>query len=40
MATKRTYEEMEEIEKIDDVKGPKSSTSIHGAIVTLSPVKK
>lgn len=40
MAKKRTYEEMVEIEKIDDVKEPKSSMSIHGAVVTLSPVKK
>ena len=37
MAKKRSYEE---IQNIDDVKGPISSTSIHGAVVTLSPVKK
>ena len=37
MAKKRSYEE---ILNIDDVKEPISSTSIHGAIVTLSPVKK
>ena len=37
LAKKRSYEE---IENIDDVNGPKSSTSIHGAVVTLSPVKK
>ena len=30
----------EEIENIDDVDGPMSSTSIHGAVVTLLPVKK
>ena len=29
-----------EIENIDDVDGPMSSTSIHGAVVRLSPVKK
>ena len=34
---KRSYDE---IENINDVDGPKSSTSIHGAVVTLSPVKK
>ena len=37
MAKKRSHEE---IENIDDVNGPMSSTSIHGAVVTLSPVKK
>ena len=37
MAKKRSHEE---IENIDDVDGPMSSTSIHGAVVTLSPVKK
>ena len=37
MAKKRNHEE---IENIDDVNGPMSSTSIHGAVVTLSPVKK
>ena len=30
----------DELENIDDVNGPMSSTSIHGAVVTLSPVKK
>ena len=30
----------EKIENINDVDGPISSTSIHGAVVTLSPVKK
>ena len=34
---KRSYDE---IENINDVDGPMSSTSIHGAVVTLSPVKK
>ena len=34
---KRSYDE---IENINDVDGPMSSTSIHSAIVTLSPVKK
>ena len=34
---KRNYDE---IENINDVDGPMSSTSIHGAVVTLSPVKK
>ena len=37
MAKKRSHEE---IENIDDVDGPMSSTSIHGAVVTLLPVKK
>ena len=37
MAKTRSHEE---IENIDDVDGPMSSTSIHGAVVTLSPVKK
>ena len=37
MAKKRSHHE---IENIDDVDGPLSSTSIHGAVVTLSPVKK
>ena len=37
MAKKRSHDE---IENIDDVNGPMSSTSIHGAVVTLSPVKK
>ena len=31
---KRSYDE---IENINDVDGPMSSTSIHGAVVTLSP---
>jgi len=34
---KRTHEE---IENIDDMDGPMFSTSIHGAVVRLSPVKK
>jgi len=34
---KRTHEE---IENIDDMDGPMSSTSIHRAVVRLSPVKK
>ena len=34
---KRSYDE---IENINDVDGPMSSTSIHGAVVTSSPVKK
>ena len=37
MAKKRSHEE---IENIDDVNGPMSSTSIHGAVGKLSPVKK
>ena len=37
MAKTRSYEE---IQNINDVDGPMSSTSIHGAVVTLSPVKK
>ena len=37
MAKKRSHDE---IENIDDVNGPMSSTSIHSAVVTLSPVKK
>ena len=37
MAKKRSHEE---IENIDDVDRPMSSTSIHGAVATLSPVKK
>ena len=37
MAKKRSHDE---IESIDDVNEPMSSTSIHGAVVTLSPVKK
>ena len=37
MAKKRSHHE---IENIDDVDGPLSSTSIHGTVVTLSPVKK
>ena len=37
MAKKRSHEE---IENINDVDAPMSSTSIHGAVVTLSPVKK
>ena len=37
MAKKRSHVE---IENIDNVDGPMSSTSIHGAVVTLSPVKK
>ena len=37
MAKKRSHDE---IENIDDVNEPMSSTSIHGAVVTLSPVKK
>ena len=36
MAKKRSHEE---IENIDEVDGPMSNTSIHGAVVT-SPVKK
>ena len=34
---KKSYDE---IENINDVDGPMSSTSIHGAVVTLSSVKK
>ena len=34
---KKSYDK---IENINDVDGPMSSTSIHGAVVTLSPVKK
>ena len=34
---KKTHEE---IENIDDMDGPMSSTSIHGAVGRLSPVKK
>ena len=37
MAKKRSHKERE---NMDDVDGPMSSTSIHGAVVTLSPVKK
>ena len=37
VAKKRSHDE---IENIDDVNEPMSSTSIHGAVVTLSPVKK
>ena len=37
MAKKRSHEE---IENIDDVDGPMSSTSIHGTVGRLSPVKK
>ena len=37
MARKRTYED---VERIDDVDGPISSTRMHGAIISLSPVKK
>ena len=37
MAKKRSHKE---IENIDDVDGPMSSTSIHSAVVTLSFVKK
>ena len=37
MARKRTHEA---IEQIDDVDGPIANTSIHGAITSLSPVKK
>ena len=37
MAKKRTYEE---IDHIDDVDGPATNTTIHGAITALSPVKK
>ena len=37
MANKRNHEE---IENIDDVDGPISTTSIHGAVVRLLPVKK
>ena len=37
MAKKRSHEK---IENIDDVDGPMCSTSIHGAVVRLSPVKK
>ena len=37
MDKKRSHDE---IENIDDVNGPMSSTSIHGSVVTLSPVKK
>ena len=37
MAKKRSYEE---IENINDVDGPMPSTNIHGAVVTLSSVKK
>ena len=37
MAKKRSHDE---IDNIDDVNGPMSNTSIHGAVVTLSPVKK
>ena len=37
MAKKRSHEE---IENIDDMDGPMSSTSTHGAVVTSSPVKK
>ena len=37
MARKRSYED---IERIDDVDGPISSTRMHGAIISLSPVKK
>ena len=37
MAKKRSYKE---IDNTDNVNGPLSSTSIHGAVVTLSPVKE
>ena len=37
MAKKRTYRE---IDHIDDVDGPATNTTIHGAITALSPVKK
>ena len=37
MARKRMHEA---IEQIDDVDGPIVNTSIHGAITSLSPVKK
>ena len=37
MAKKRSHDELE---NIDHVNGPMSCTSIHGAVVTLSPVKK
>ena len=37
MAKKRSYEE---IENIDEVNGPISSTQVHGAIISLSPVKR
>ena len=37
MAKKRTYEE---IDHIDNVDGPATNTTIHGAITALSPVKK
>ena len=37
MARKRTHEA---IEQIDNVDGPIANTSIHGAITSLSPVKK
>ena len=37
MAKKKSHDE---IENIDDVNEPMSNTSIHGAVVTLSPVKK
>ena len=37
MAKKKTYEE---IENIDDVDGPMSSTNIHGAVVRLLLVLK
>ena len=40
MAKKRSYEEIEEIDYIDEVNGPISSSRVHGAIISLSPVKR
>ena len=37
MAKKRTYKE---IDHIDDVAGPATNATIHGAITALSPVKR
>ena len=37
MSRKRTFEE---IDKIDNVDQASASTSIHGAVTSLSPIKK